>query len=50
VTWTVLPALYWPKTPRGWTLMAYEKRGKMVCRYFPPKPSPTPPDPGHERS
>lgn len=20
--------------PRGWTLMAYERNGKMVCRYF----------------
>lgn len=22
------------KTPRGWTMMAHEKRGKPVCRYF----------------
>lgn len=22
------------KQPKGWTLMAYEKNGKWVCRYF----------------
>lgn len=26
------------RTPRGWTLMAYERNGKMVCRYFYPEP------------
>jgi hypothetical protein len=31
--WTMV-GHYWPKVPRGWTLMNYERNGKPVCRYF----------------
>lgn len=27
-------SMWYPKTPKGWTMMAHEKRGKIVCRYF----------------
>lgn len=36
-TW-ITPRWIAPK-PRGWTLMAYERSGKMVCRYFYPEQS-----------
>ena len=31
---------YWKHVPRGWEMMNYEKRGKIVCRYFYPEPTP----------
>lgn len=31
---------YWKHVPRGWELMAYQKGGKDVCRYFYPGPTP----------
>lgn len=32
--------IYWQHVPRGWEMMAYEKRAKIVCRYFYPEKSP----------
>jgi hypothetical protein len=37
--WRCIPVLWQHMAPKGWTLMAHEKRGKPVYRYFNPEPA-----------